>query len=189
MQISKKISCDIDGILNNYPYCWLEYLSEQCGVLYTSIEDAKKAEPFYKMIKDRYRCSSYKANLPVNIIAVKLLQQIKKQNYSLIMATSRPIDNLLYPKLKEMTEQWLKKNEVLYDEIVFKDEKVDYIDLYENIEFHIEDDMEYAKIVAKKGVKTFLYTALSTSTLSNDINIEKENIIIINNLLDILNHI
>jgi uncharacterized HAD superfamily protein len=187
-KMNKKISCDIDGILTDYPCCWLEYLASQCGVLYSNVEDAKKAEINYEMIKNKYRCSNFKANLPVNKVAVELLQQIKIKNYFLIMATSRPIDNFMYPELKNMTERWLQKNNIPYDCIVFKNRTADFVHLFDNIEFHIEDDIEYAATIALKNIKTFLYIAHPVFTLGIS-NIKKENIIEINNLLDILKYL
>jgi uncharacterized HAD superfamily protein len=184
----KKISCDIDGILTNYPYCWLEYLANQCGALYSSVKDAKKAETNYKMIKDKYRCSNYKANLPVNKVAVELLQQIKRRNYYLIMATSRPIDNPMYPELKNITENWLKKNNVLYDCILFKNETADFIDLFDSIEFHIEDDIKYAEVIAMKSVKTFLYSPHLFPVPDKGIT-KNDMIIEIDNLLNILKYL
>ena len=36
-EVLSLFSCDVDGILNDYPRCWLKYLAEKCGTLYDSV--------------------------------------------------------------------------------------------------------------------------------------------------------
>ena len=64
--VNKKIiTCDIDGVLTDYPKCWLEFLQDICGTLYNSTNEAKEKEPNYSYYKDLYRESNYKATLPI----------------------------------------------------------------------------------------------------------------------------
>ena len=64
--MKKIVYIDIDGVLNYYPQCWLDYLNEQIDAKFSSIAEAKdtllKAQHLtvYDQIKAEYRESSYK---------------------------------------------------------------------------------------------------------------------------------
>ena len=142
------ITCDIDGILTDYPKCWLNYLKEKCGTLYSTVAEAKKNEPKYKIYKDMYRESEYKANLPMNEHNKEVLKRLS-DTYDIIFATSRPINDKRYPHLKDNTYNWLKKNGLIFQELVFKDLEANFLN-YKNIAFHIDDEMKYAVAVNTK---------------------------------------
>lgn len=152
------ISCDIDGILNFYPECWLDYLAQRCGTRYATVYEAKNYEPLYKEYKNDYRRSDFKGNLVVRPEGRQLLHTLFEKGYSIIFATSRPINNPLYPDLYNLTRNWLVKNNLPFDVLLFKDSSVEFIDMYPDIEFHIEDEMKYAQAVAEKGVPVYLYS-------------------------------
>ena len=133
------ISCDIDGILNNYPECWLDYLADRCGVHYPNVHEAKNSEPFYKEYKNDYRRSEFKANLPVDPTGAALVHGLAERGYSIIMATSRPLTHPSYPALYDLTRNWLLKNDIPFDTLLFKNSSVDFLDLYPDVELHIED--------------------------------------------------
>lgn len=86
----KIVTCDIDGVLTDYPACWLAYLAEQCGIHYSTTLEAKKHEKRYSVFKDKYRESEYKASLPINERNRDALIQLSKE-YEIIFTTSRPI--------------------------------------------------------------------------------------------------
>ena len=177
----KLISCDIDGILNDYPACWLDYLARRCGERYASIKQAKDLQPLYKEYKSDYRRSEFKANLPVNPVGVGMLRSLAGKGYGIIMASSRPFDNPLYPDLYRLTWDWLAQNGIPFDELVFKNSTADFTASYPDIAFHIEDERKYAQAIAEKGIKVFLYSA----HLKPGENHSDENIIIVDDLSDI----
>ena len=65
MSNKRIVTCDIDGVLTDYPKCWLDFLQEKTGVLYDSTIEAKEKEPNYSHYKYLYRESNYKATLPI----------------------------------------------------------------------------------------------------------------------------
>lgn len=143
------ITCDIDGILTDYPNCWLEYLEEKCGTLYNSTQEAKASESKYSLYKDMYRESEYKANLPMNEHNKDILNKLS-QKYDIVFTTSRPINNKdKYPNLYENTFNWLKNNGLRFKELRFKDINGDFLNDID-ISFHIDDEAEYANSVSKK---------------------------------------
>lgn len=185
MDKTKIISCDIDGILTLYPQCWLDYLEFRCGIKYQSLEEAKRKEKNYKEIKDAYRRSSFKANLPINPQGLELLLKIRENGYTIIMASSRPMDDPNYPELRQLTYQWLTNNNVPFNELVYKNGSVDFVDNYSHISFHIEDEHNYAEEMAKKNITTFLYN----KHLKHEIIIPDKKIIVVPSLLTIINYI
>ena len=151
-----KFSCDIDGILNDYPQCWLIYLAERCGTLYETVKLAKEGEPDYRKYKDEYRNSSYKANLPIHRANRDIINTIISTGLEPVMVTSRPIHDAKYPCLYDNTYNWLKKNGVKFEQFDYKDPAAAFLDKYGEIKFHIDDDPVYAIKVASKGVKVYL---------------------------------
>ena len=185
MDVTKKISCDIDGILTSYPKCWLEYLELQSGIKYPTIEEAKRKEPKYKAIKAAYRRSSFKADLSANPQGVELLIKIRELGYMILMATSRPLHDPDYPELKQLTERWLTKNDIPFNDLVYKNETVDFVDVCGPINYHIEDELKYAEVMRKKNITTFVYNPY----LDHEIVTTEHKIIIVPSLLLILNYI
>lgn len=152
----KKISCDIDGILNTYPQCWLDYLAEKCGVRYQSVPEAKTRESKYRMFKDEYRNSDYKAHLPMIQHNRDVINRMACSGHDIVMVTSRPILESSYPNLFKNTKQWLEDNGVNFCNFDYKDKNAKFLDKYEGVDFHIDDDPAYAGKVAEKGYKVFL---------------------------------
>lgn len=183
-----KFSCDVDGVLNDYPLCWLRYLAEKCGILYETVSLAKENEKDYGKYKDEYRNSSYKANLPIWRVNRDALCKIITNGYTPVMVTSRPILDEKYPDLYDRTYQWLKKNGINFNQFDYKDPQAEFLERNHLISFHIDDDPAYAMKVAEKGVKVYLlrnhnwdFSCMSSSEYVN-------NIFIINNLDEILNY-
>lgn len=143
------ITCDIDGILTDYPACWLNYLGDRCGTYYSSTQEARKSEKNYSIFKDEYRESEYKASLPINKSNRDALIELSKK-YDIIFTTSRPINDIKYPHLFDNTYNWLLKNGLKFSELRYKDEDADFLnDL--DIVFHIDDELKYANSIIKKS--------------------------------------
>ncbi|OOE93157.1 hypothetical protein [Salinivibrio sp. AR640] len=158
MNEKKYISFDIDGVLNDYPLCWLIYLNNYYLTNYTDIKKARLelGEEKYKKAKYLYRTSGYKLNIPFNFDGLELALFLKNQGYHILVSTSRPIYNRYYGDLKNLTSQWLIKNKFPYDEIVFKMDELVERKLYERIHLHIDDELSYAEKMTKLGVKSII---------------------------------
>jgi hypothetical protein len=157
----KYISLDIDGVLNFYPDCWLEFLFLQAGVWYKTKEEAKNKLGLnnYKLYKDQYRRSEFKANLPVRNEWISIANQFVKSGFEVIISTSRPIMSEKYPLLYDLTWQWLMKNDLKFSSIIFKDESLTYHSHIKNeILFHVDDEVKYAQAFVENGIDTFLFS-------------------------------
>jgi 5'(3')-deoxyribonucleotidase len=176
------ISIDIDGVLNNYPDCWLLYINQCKKTNFKSKEDALTSlgRQVYDEIKHNYRTSGYKYSLNIDDNTRGLVNEIYK-NYNVLIMTTRPFDD--YPEMYNLTEKWLSSNSIKYDMLMSKSEK--NIKKNQNIKFHIDDELEHCKIYLKLGIKCFLISKDKTKTKKGW---SGQNIIYIHNLNQVLNY-
>lgn len=187
MSNKKIITCDIDGVLTDYPKCWLEFLQEKCGTLYDSTIEAKEKEPNYSHYKDLYRESNYKAALPILEHNKLALNQLAEK-YDVLFVTSRPINDEKYPHLKENTYNWLKSNGLKFKDLIFKDDDADFLENL-NFAFHIDDEVKYANSVArriKSNNDTYGKVYLLNSIESLNLESVEDNVIIVKNIGEIV---
>ena len=184
----KRFSCDVDGILNDYPICWLRYLSKKCGTLYETVSLAKKKEIDYRRFKDDYRNSSFKANLPVWRKNRDVINMLVAKGLDSVIVTSRPILNNKYVGLYDRTFLWLKNNNISFSDFEYKDPDAVFLDKYPQIRFHIDDDPAYALKVAKRGIKVYLLKNDNWDFSCLNGKDESKMIYIINDLEDILKY-
>ncbi|MBO9698638.1 MAG: hypothetical protein J7604_00445 [Sporocytophaga sp.] len=155
----KKISIDIDGIFNDYPHCWVRFINLAIGANFQAKEDARNSlgEQEYERLKSLYRTSEYKANLEVSDEARSFCDHLTNKGYEIIIATSRPLKSPKYPGLYDLTYNWLKKNDVPFSSLIYKERTDAFLKEVEGVSYHIEDEIEYADFFARNGITTFLY--------------------------------
>ncbi|MES2590596.1 MAG: hypothetical protein V4608_01840 [Bacteroidota bacterium] len=149
----KTITIDIDGVLNNYPACWLDYIELQKNQKFNSIEEAKKTlgTDVYSEIKDSYRTSGYKSKLPVNPTAPNFTRLLKEKGYNIVVATSRPFH--LYPGLEKLTFDWLKANNIIFDKLERKNALL--MTSY-TLNCHIDDELDHVHQFLKEKINVFI---------------------------------
>lgn len=161
----KDKSCyiDIDGVLNMYPEPWLKYIEKEWAGINTvsdptNLNIVKKSVPYqiYKDLKYSYRESGMKEKLPVNPGAVQLTQELKKKGYHIVIITSRPVEE--HPSLYKQTLNWLQKNNIQFDNILFDPNKeVSVLLRYPKLLFGIDDHRTYANLIASWGYQMYLF--------------------------------
>lgn len=153
--MSQLIICDLDGCLNNYPQCFVDWVNSKLGVNFDSITQAKESlGEKYESVKYDYRICGAKRELEVREGAEKVLRLLRKRGYRIHIITHRPA----FSPVKEDTMYWLQKNRLEYDELVFTNEKYGYVSRYKNdIAFIIEDDTELAARIKSDGIKVFVF--------------------------------
>lgn len=179
---NKKIcSIDLDGILNYYPDCWVDFINRETGLDFKDKNEAKKelSAKEYSSLKDKYRKSDFKANLKIRVEAVDILKYLKSKGYFILVVTTRPFED--YLSLAVMTKKWLDKNNVPYDTVIKK--SIDSFKKYPCLDFHIEDEIEDANFISKAGYKVFLFKK------SRDNEILHPNVIRIKDLKKILDYL
>jgi hypothetical protein len=149
---------DIDGVINNYPKCFLDWISKEKRVVFRSIEEAKSKLDLktYENLKTEYRLSGAKRTQPLNIQTVKLMIKLKEQGETIILFTNRPV--LKYKIIYSDTLYWLKNNRIPFDAIYWSDfnQKEDIYKLKFKIKFIVEDDINNAKNLNHEGYKVYL---------------------------------
>lgn len=155
--MNKLCALDIDGVLNNYPECWIDFIHLKTGTRFDNLFVAKDMLSYsdYKKLKDEYRSSSYKLHIPARLGASNFLNKIEKM-FDVIIITARPFDE--YPELRQITTNWLKNNNLRYESLINSRKKhVDIFDTFSKLEFMIEDNRFVANNVSKVIPKVFLF--------------------------------
>jgi hypothetical protein len=149
---------DIDGVINNYPTCYLDWVRSQKGLDFKSMEEIKSNIDLktYEQFKQEYRLSGEKRSQPINKDTVKLMTTLKNQGETIILFTNRPVTK--YKIIYSDTLFWLKKNKIPFAAIYWSDfnQKNDIYKLKLKIKFIVEDDLNNAKNFNHEGYKVFL---------------------------------
>lgn len=155
--MSKYISTDIDGCLSEYPLHFLNWVKNETGVSYPTLESLKtsRSKKDYEILKHGYRTSGVKRNLPIIPYARNVLSSLVKKGFELCVITSRPKWEPVYSD----TVFWLGKNNIPYSELYFSKQKMKLLERkgLENFGIIIDDDYELLRKIAKKtkGIKLF----------------------------------
>lgn len=155
MNSSKICYIDLDGVLTDYPISWLEYIHyERGGYWYKTVEEAKRELSFeeYSRYKADYRGSDYKYQLPVKEGAGKFLMELSDLHWFIVIGTTRPIT---FPRLVVRTIDWLRKEELVYDDVVFLEKGWDIVTKYPNFRFGVNDEPEVCNQLIKWGYVMF----------------------------------
>lgn len=177
----KLCGLDIDGVLNEYPKCWVDFVNLMTGSQFVNLNEMKNTLTYtqYKNLKHLYRSSGYKEDLPVRFGAINLTRTLKRAGFGNILVTSRPFDK--YPDLRMQTKRWLEKGQLVYDDLLYSGKKhLEIITQYPDIKFMVEDNRAFANDIARCGYRVYL---LSNEYNRGDVH---ENIVRINSLEEII---
>jgi uncharacterized HAD superfamily protein len=155
--LQKSCVLDIDGVLNTYPDCWVDFINNTCGTSFESLLQAKVKLSYivYKNLKRSYRASGYKRTLPIREGAVEFTKKLRAAGYPIALVTSRPFDD--YPDLREQTSFWLDSNGFEYNDLIHSKHKhADIIIYYPEMSFMVEDNRAFANDIANLGYRVYL---------------------------------
>ncbi|KAF5419511.1 MAG: 5' nucleotidase, deoxy (Pyrimidine), type C protein (NT5C) [Candidatus Methanocomedens sp.] len=115
---------DIDGCLTDYPNVFLSYVADNMNLSFNNIQDLKNSisNKKYKSLKNLYRTSGVKKDLPIKPGAKETFEEFKRQNRTIWIVTTRP---KCEPVVSD-TIHWLNKKGIIYDDIFFVDDKVSF---------------------------------------------------------------
>ena len=138
--MSKRIAIiDIDGCLCEYPNpVFFSYVESCTNMLYSDLEKMKEdlGLTLYEDLKSNYRRLGLKREIKVNLDALSFLELLKKDQFEIIILTSRPN---IFNVVKD-TRYWLDKNSVPYDFLCFVDNKTEFILSTEEHDVIVVDD-------------------------------------------------
>jgi uncharacterized HAD superfamily protein len=157
------ICVDIDGVLCNLSSTWLEFLEGVCSEgIDREVVDALDMSEFllpdfksaYSDLKRMFRESGIKANAIVHDGAGEFLRSLAGK-YQIVLVSARPV--YTYRRMYADTIEWLEKNDLLFDALVFEENKREWVLKHQNkVLFCIEDNPQQAESLANVGVKVCL---------------------------------
>jgi len=169
------VGVDIDGVLADYPTSFFNFIHEKTGVKITT-EDydiydrvtAAVGKDEAEKLKAEYRESGYKQNISVVPGAKQFLEKLKSKGFYIVLLTSRPYQQ--YKRIYSDTLIWLAKNDLLFDAIIW-DENKNYkaIKQFPKMEFMVEDNGQFALNIAKLGYKVFLIDKSYNQSAKHDL--------------------
>lgn len=174
---SEVIVFDIDGVINTYPDCVLDWMNKKYDLSYSTIEDLKNNLGIekYDEYKEKYRLSGSKRTQPINKDTVDTMLKLKSMGYKIVLYTVRPVTT--YKRIYHDTLFWLKNSGISFDAIYWSDySKEDFYKLGLKIKFVVDDTLANAKLFAKEGYKVYLlnkYYNQENDSLYNYERIEK----------------
>ncbi|MCD6579652.1 hypothetical protein J7L48_09250 [bacterium] len=183
--MKKVIGIDIDSVLADSDQVFTKELERITGKkLFRSDNSPFKYEEAFdlddKTISKFWQDFTAKRGwqkIPVMPNSVETVKRLKNQDYYIIIISARP------PKIEAQTKEWLKINNIYYDELYLTDykEKINYITHLSNLKYFIEDHPDFAYQFAEKGVKVLLFDWPWNKNVSH------KNIIRVKNWIEIQN--
>lgn len=138
----KKAVIDIDGVLNNYPQTFIDFVNDKLNTDFNTLKEIKAMIPYslYKKLKEEYRMSSYKNNAIPKEGAKELLEYLHNKRYLIYIITARP---LFKYNLLENTILWLRACDLYYD-YIYCSQKKDFtiFEKFGHIDFAIDDNCD-----------------------------------------------
>ena len=166
---SKICALDIDGVIVDFPTCYINFINKELGTKFNTMFDVNKKLSKKQLmdIKDKYRKSGAKQSVGVLPEAKKLITSLKQMGYSIVLLTKRPYKK--YLRIFADTKINLDNNGIKYDAILFDSEKHKRIvKEFPKLHFIVEDNKNISNEVGAWGVKSFLIDNIYNQGSLND---------------------
>lgn len=153
----KIVGIDLDGVLAQYPEGWIHFVNMVEKSNYQDLNEVKEKLSYrrYKNLKHQYRTSGFKETLSPRENASAFTNILKKSGYHIFILTSRPFET--YEGLFKLTTNWLSRNDICYDGIIFGNDKhIKIVSNFPTLNFMVEDHSGFANLVAKWGYQVYL---------------------------------
>ncbi len=155
-----RIGIDIDGVLTD-EYSFVldygtKYFSEK-KIKYNLHNDIYDSENIFEVTEKQYDefwdkyIFYYSKNIPIRPFASEVIKSLKSAGNDIYIITSRSFttyENKYKAKMQNIVKEWLDKNNVVYDELIFSRNKSD-ICKEKNIDIMIEDKPENISLISK----------------------------------------
>ena len=155
-----KIGIDIDGVLTDEQRYVLDYGSAyfaQNNIQYKIHDDIYDSEEIFEVSEDAYdafwkeHIFDYSENINIRPFASNIIKRLVEENNEIYIITSRSYttyENENKLKMQRVVKEWLKRNKIKYNDIIFSREK-DKICKELNIDVMIEDKPENVDKISK----------------------------------------
>lgn len=160
-----RIGIDIDGVLTNIEQWQLDYGSKFYYNHYKKEIVNHKGYETYDIFESPHQYDDefweeyfidFSINVDVRKFAAEVIKKLKKDGNDIIIITARGSflshykNGMFYEKNKKIVKKWLKKNDILYDEIIFSPEDKLDICIDNGINLMIEDKVENINKISTK---------------------------------------
>ena len=99
-------------------------------------------------------------------LAVEVLKKLKEEGNKIVLITARwPAKNF---DIRKLTLEWLKNNEIPYDEIAIISDGKAQVALDKKLDLFIDDSFKNCTEVAQVGVKTYLMNTRTNQGLESE---------------------
>lgn len=155
-----KIGIDIDGVLTDEQRYVLDYGSAyfaQNNIQYKIHNDIYDSKEIFEVSEDEYdafwkeHIFDYSENINIRPFASNIIKRLVEENNEIYIITSRSYttyENENKLKMQRVVKEWLKRNKIKYNDIIFSREK-DKICKELNIDVMIEDKPENVDKISK----------------------------------------
>lgn len=130
------IGIDIDGVLTDFERQVTDFATkmsvEEKWPIDVNVDEYLAIDAFNwtkeqtNRFWDRYKIK-YLTESPVRTFAPEIIEKLKKEGNKIYLITARHDDEMpkeYYGKMQPITKEWLKKQNIKYDEIIFEKEKL-----------------------------------------------------------------
>lgn len=151
-----KLGIDIDGCLNNFQEAMATIIKRDYGVvtpknIYYMVEELNLSKEEFGKFWKKYNPELLDL-MDIQPGSIENLKKLQGLGCNLNIITARDYS------VATLTQEWLHKHQVPYDEIYFNGEKKHQVCNWQKINLMIEDNPEYAKALADSGVNVMLYS-------------------------------
>jgi len=144
---------DLDGVLYPYPSAWLQYIGMKTEKKFSTLDEAKSSlsHEEYAKLKYDYRNSDFKYEQPAIFGAVEFTEKLYDNWYEIIISTTRPVN---HPKLLVRTLDWLKKNNITFNEVFFGS-GIELVSKFPELLFGVDDELTIVKQLRSWGYSMY----------------------------------
>lgn len=155
-----RIGVDIDGVLTDEHRFIIDYgtkfLNDE-GIEYTLHDDIYDNRKIFEINESQYDAFwrkylvYYSENILIRPFASEVIKKLKQENNEVYIITSRSFttyENEYRQKMQNIVKNWLEKNNVVYDKIIFSTNKADICKKM-NIDVMVEDKPENILSISK----------------------------------------
>lgn len=157
------IGIDIDGVLTDLEKFMIEYGTKFCleesleinikKISYDERETFNWSQEQADKFWDKY-FTGYVINEPQRKFASEVINKLREQGNKIYIITARNeygLSKEYYGKVQELTKEWLKKQNITYDKLIFaRDEEKILRCMENNIDVMIEDSPKNIKDISRK---------------------------------------
>ena len=186
---NKIVGVDIDGVLADYPECFIDFINDKVGTdfkakelnqynLYEAITDIPTE--VMKELKHEFRKSGKLKKVGILPGAKEFLQRLKDKDYRIILLSARPYKK--YRRIFADTKEWLKENDLAHDAILWGEDKLNRMIREfgeKSVKFFVEDNLKNANSISKSTKVYLLNKSYNQGVLS-------ENVVRVKNLKEVL---